>query len=250
MTIELSKKQFKKIASELHLFQKENPQATLGQVQQKLSQILYSKPYEEVEKTILTGLKTLRIFSCYNLIYFFRGERFVGSLPSKSTEKEMIKYARKNKLKCDNIEIISIPEIDYSEGDLEESDYILDDYGCLKSYTYKYVYKLAKKFGYFSERSFVLDAENCKHFKLRAFASNGEEYLNEYSNEHPCGDWEGNLTEDGFDALFMIIEINNQEGLYEYYLSVNDVEYAKYNETEKAWYIPHNTATLRFEFIN
>lgn len=247
--IELTKKEFKSIASGFHTFSKNNPDATLGQFQQQLSQLLYSKPYEEVEKTILTGLKTLPVFSCNGINYIFRDERFVVST-NEQNEKELLKIARKNKIKCDKINWFNIPEIDDVEEYLETYEYNLDENGNFDSYTHRYVLKVARNLGYLSERSFVMDSENSTAFKLDAFAENGEHYLSEHSNDHPCGDWENNFTQEGFDALFMIIEINNQDGLYEYYLNVKDIENAKYNVDEKAWYLSYEKATLRFTFLN
>ncbi|MBM25352.1 MAG: hypothetical protein CL760_06615 [Chloroflexi bacterium] len=232
-TLNLNEDKFKDItANLLDSVTNHHGKITHSQMLQMLSQAIYSKPYEEIEKTLFEKkLKEVLLFECNGTYFVFVGKKCIFISNEHIPTETIIKKVRKEKGMAEfNEKIVShpIPFVldgksvkDYSE----DNNLTAEEEETLKPKTSQ-VFKIAKQLGYF-DNNLISVLENAEKIFVNGM-------LSAY---HLSDDIYAKVSEEGEDACIWFPEMNIEDEYFEFFFTLKELSEAEYNSKDNIWYV-------------
>lgn len=211
-------KQFKNSAKRFHEKNGFVLNLTYTQSLQELSQILFSKTFEEAQVTLFKNENPFTVVSYNNNFYIFEYKKFISSYNNLNSVQQ---FFENSCFLFDQKNIFHIPYI----GDLSFSKLV----------------KYFKKYGVFdTKKSLILNIETAKKIFI-------DDRFCEY---HLNGDWIGevetnaeNEDEEPLNTCVWFAETNEGYDLYEYYISFEDILNAEYLDNNE-WLIKQDNRSI------
>lgn len=232
-TLNLNEDKFKDIAANLlDSVTNHNGKITHSQMLQMLSQAIYSKPYEEIEKTLFEKkLKEVLLFECNGTYFVFVGKKCIFISDEHISTETIIKKVRKEKGMAEfNEKIVSHP-IPFVIAGKSVEDYVEDnnltaeEEKSLKPKTSQ-VLKIAKQLGYF-KKNLVSVLENAEKIFVNGMLS----------DHHLSDDIYAKVSEEGEEACIWYPEMNVENEYFEFFFTLKELSEAEYNSKDNVWYV-------------
>lgn len=232
-TLNLNEDKFKDItANLLDSVTNHNGKITHSQMLQMLSQAIYSKPYEEIEKTLFEKKsKEVLLLECNGSYFVFVGKKCILTSDEFIPTNTIIKKVRKEKGMekfIDKILYHPIPFViegksvrDYSE----ENNLTAEEEETLKPKTSQ-VFKIAKQLGYFN-KNLISALENAENIFVNGM-------LSDY---HLSDDIYAKVSEEGEDACIWYPEMNVEGEYFEFFFTLKELSEAEYDSKDDVWYV-------------
>lgn len=244
-TLNLDQSKFKSISSNLlEMVKKHEGEISHSQMLQFLSQSIYNKPYEEVDKVYFSDdikKKIVHFFKCDDTYFVFVGKKLVYQ-SEKFDANEVISsiqsFKGMQKWKADSFKWVDIPFTINGKGFEEYCDeFHIDSYDSLQLKPHaKDVYKTASLLGFITPNLFnALEASNTAFInELHIDCLISDDYLE-------------SVNQSGLDAIVWTPEASNQHSFYEFYFTLKDIGEAVYSEDEKLWILTQYCETSKEE---
>jgi hypothetical protein len=232
-TLNLNEDKFKDItANLLDSVTNHKGEITHSQMLQMLSQAIYSKPYEEIEKTLFEKKsKEVLLLECNGSYFVFVGKKCILTSDKFIPATTIIKKVRKEKgMSKFNEKIVfhPIPFVldgksvkDYSE----DNNLTAEEENTLKPKTSQ-VLKTAKQLGYF-KKNLVSVLENAEKIFVNGMLS----------NYHLSDDIYAKVSEEGENACIWFPEMNVEDEYFEFFFTLKELSEAEYNSKDNVWYV-------------
>ena len=239
--MQLTEEKFKSVSTGLHSFLKENKEPTLAQLQQALSQTLFSKTYEEAKETILIADNHVNVIVYNGVGYLFKKDRFIKNIDTKLNKKELLKDIKKSRIKASSASYFELPIVFFHDDDhtefvnilglIENTDFIVKDgeYEVTKNF----VLRFAKKMGAFDDESIFEKLENNKVFKVDYHNSDGLQCYSFITEERISDDWCDRLYQEEENVIALSVENNNIQFDFTFFelLKLKKVEDESFNNS-------------------
>lgn len=230
-TFEIDLKKFKETATNLHASIGAKSNLTLNQVMQELSQSMFSKPYEEVQKTILidTQLKSVTFIKCATKYFVFVGNKCVLKTDDKPSP-ETVKLAVKKTRSVPNYKLEKTPHFDEIPH-FVNGEGIYEDHPDFENPKTSDVIKVAKLTG---------DLKTSSHLIYELETKASSVLINGISVPYLLnGDWRNEILnpDESENSCIWFAEATYQNSFFEWYFSLIELSNAEYSKKNKEWYV-------------